>query len=169
MNNKDIKFLIMDVDGTLTDGRIYMGAAGELCKAFDVKDGAGICGILPEFGIVPVILTGRQSQIVLNRCAELGIDRVYQNCGDKLEKMDEMLAEQSKWDGAAYTAANCAYIGDDILDLPCMREIKAAGGVVGCPHDAVASVQRIADYVSTKDGGRGAVREFIEWLTHTHI
>ena len=68
---KDIKFLVMDVDGTLTDGKIYMGNEGELFKAFDVKDGCGIKDLLPQLGIVPVIITARESKILENRCNEL--------------------------------------------------------------------------------------------------
>ena len=70
---KNIKFLVMDVDGTLTDGKIYMGAGGEVFKSFDIKDGYGITTILPKAGIVPVVITARKSKIVENRCAELDI------------------------------------------------------------------------------------------------
>ena len=69
-----IRILIMDVDGTLTDGKIYMGCQGEVMKAFDVKDGCGIKDILPEAGIIPVIITGRKSEIVKRRCEELNIE-----------------------------------------------------------------------------------------------
>ena len=82
-----IKLLVMDVDGTLTDGHIYMGPDGEVMKAFDVKDGYGIAHILPRYGIIPVIITGRRSQIVERRCAELGITELYQGVGDKLERL----------------------------------------------------------------------------------
>ena len=73
---KMIKFLVMDVDGTLTDGKIYMGQSGEMMKAFNIKDGYGIHDILIPAGISPVIITGRKSEIVLNRCSELGIEQV---------------------------------------------------------------------------------------------
>ena len=88
-----IKLLVMDVDGTLTDGKIYMGAEGEMMKAFDVKDGYGIAHILPRLGITPVIITGRRSGIVERRCAELGITELYQGVRDKLEKLRELLHE----------------------------------------------------------------------------
>ena len=82
--NNMIKFLIMDVDGTLTDGKIYMGNKGELFKAFDVKDGCGIKDILPEYGIIPVIITARQSDILKRRCEELNIINLYQGVRHKL-------------------------------------------------------------------------------------
>ena len=82
-----IKMLVMDVDGTLTDGRIYMGADGEVMKAFDVRDGYGIKHILPKHDIIPVIITGRRSAIVERRCAELDITELYQGVADKLEKL----------------------------------------------------------------------------------
>lgn len=149
-----IKYLVMDVDGTLTDGKIYMGNSGEVCKAFNIKDGCGIHDRLIPSGIVPIIITGRESAILLNRCYELGIKGVYQGISDKLSKLSEITEDFSE----------VAYIGDDINDLPCMRSIKLIGGIVGCPADAVGEVKRIADYVSRHNGGEGAVRDFIEWL-----
>ena len=150
-----IRFLVMDVDGTLTDGKIYMADSGELFKAFDVKDGCGSHDILPKHSIVPVIITARESKILTNRCNELGITQVYQSCRDKLTKLNEVTGGELQ---------TVAYIGDDILDLQCMRPVKEAGGVVGCPADAVDAVKEIADYVCNLNGGNGAVREFIEWL-----
>jgi len=148
----------MDVDGTLTNGKIYMGNDGEICKAFDVKDGCGIHDILIPAGIIPVIMTGRFSQILENRCEELGISQVYQQVQDKAKKVNELLAETT------FAYDNVAYIGDDINDLFCMKMVKSAGGLVGCPADAVIQVKEIADFISERNGGDGAVREFIEWL-----
>jgi 3-deoxy-D-manno-octulosonate 8-phosphate phosphatase (KDO 8-P phosphatase) len=133
-----IKYLIMDVDGTLTDGKIYMGVSGEIMKAFDIKDGCGIKDILPQYGIKPVIITARESQILLKRCEELGIEAIYQGIRDKFSKVQDVVKDLSQ----------CAYIGDDILDLQCMEPIKKAGGKIGCPSDAVQKVQEIADFVS---------------------
>lgn len=155
---RKVKYLVMDVDGTLTDGKIYMGEAGELCKAFNIKDGCGIHDILPKNFIEPVIITARKSSILENRCKELGIKKVYQGVTNKVEKLKEVLV-----DGQAQFC-NVAYIGDDINDLLCMTEVKQAGGLVGCPKDSVSAVLEIADFISKKDGGRGAVREFIEWI-----
>ncbi len=155
---KNIKYLVLDVDGTLTDGCVYMGEGGELCKAFNIKDGYGIVHQAKPAGIIPMIITGRTSQIVLNRCRELGIDECYQGIGEKLGKLKEVLNDS----GASLS--DCAYMGDDLNDLDVMNAIKAAGGLVGCPADAAEEVIENADFVSKKDGGRGCVREFIEWL-----
>ena len=149
-----IKFLVMDVDGTLTDGKIYVSPSGEAMKAFNIKDGCGIHDILIPAGITPVIITGRTSEIVMNRCKELGITEVYQGVRDKIGKLKEITDDLKA----------VAYIGDDINDLSCMKPIKDAGGIVGCPADAVNSVQDMADYVAPHNGGDGAVRDFIEWL-----
>lgn len=155
MNKQSIKFLIMDVDGTLTDGKIYMATTGELFKVFDIKDGCGIHDMLPKHSITPVIITARESQIVLNRAEELGISHVYQQCRDKVGKLREVCNDELN---------TVAYIGDDILDLQCMEPVKAAGGLVGCPGDAVEEVKKISDYICKRNGGDGAVREFIEWV-----
>ena len=157
IDKSHIRFFVMDVDGTLTDGKIYMSDYGELFKAFDIKDGCGIHDILPKYGIIPVIITARKSKILTNRCKELNITRIYQSCSDKLSKLREVT------DGELSTVA---YIGDDILDLQCIEPVKEAGGIVGCPADAVEAVRNIADFVSSRNGGNGAVRDFIEWLTN---
>lgn len=149
-----INYLVMDVDGTLTDGKIYMGNDGEMMKAFDIKDGCGIHDILIPAGIVPVIITGRTSKILENRCKELGITNLHQGIKNKIEKLLTITTDLS----------TVAYIGDDINDLSCMEPVKAAGGLVGCPADAVKKVIELADFVSTRNGGNGAVRDFIEWI-----
>ena len=146
----------MDVDGTLTDGKIYMSNSGEMMKAFNIKDGCGIHDILIPTGIIPVIITGRSSDIVMNRCKELGILKVYQGVKNKLEKLQVLTTD----------LATVAYIGDDINDLSCMEPIKAAGGLIGCPADAVEIVKAIADYIAPHNGGNGAVRDFIEWIVN---
>lgn len=164
-----IKFLIMDVDGTLTDGKIYMGDCGEMMKAFDVKDGYGIKEMLPMVDIIPIIITARSSKILATRCKELNIEHCYQGIKNKLEKVDELLSEFSKAEKVKLGYEVCAYIGDDILDLQCMYPIKEAGGFIGCPHDATEKVKAVADFVSEKNGGAGVVREFIEWLLKNDI
>ena len=164
-----VKFLVMDVDGTLTDGKIYMGVQGELMKSFDIKDGCGIKDILPQYGIVPVIITARVSQSLTNRCMELGITEFYQGIRNKLEKLNFILEKKSEEDHCEYDYSDVAYIGDDILDLQCMKPIKDAGGIIGCPLNAVDSVVKISDFVSRYNGGAGAVREFIEAIIHIDI
>ena len=153
-----IKYLVMDVDGTLTDGKIYMGNDGEMMKAFDIKDGCGIHDILIPAGITPVIITGRSSKILENRCKELGITNLHQGIRNKIEKLLTITTDLSV----------VAYIGDDINDLSCMEPIKEAGGLVGCPADAVQKVINLADFVSKRNGGNGAVREFIEWIVENN-
>ena len=146
-----IKLLVMDVDGTLTDGKIYMGNDGEVFKAFDTKDGYAINEMLHAMGIVPVIITGRISKIVENRAKELHITELYQGKHDKLDTLLEVMKKYN------CTKENVAYIGDDILDLVCMEQC----GLTACPADAVDGVKRKVTYVCKKNSGEGAVREFI--------
>lgn len=156
--NHNIRVLIMDVDGTLTDGKIYMGQSGEVFKAFSIKDGYGIHDMLIPTGIRPVIITGRVSDIVRNRCKELGIEDLHQGVKDKRAKLYELL---DAWNCGI---ENMAYIGDDLNDFDCMKCIKEAGGLIGCPADAVDAVKEIADFISAYKGGDGAVRNFIEHI-----
>lgn len=159
-----IKLLVMDVDGTLTDGKIYMSENGEAFKAFDIKDGYGIKHILPEHGIIPIIITARESKILENRCHELDISNLYQGAVNKLDKLDDFINKYAQADGVELSYKNVAYIGDDILDLQCMLPIREAGGIIGCPADAVREVQEVSDFVSSRNGGGGAVREFIDYI-----
>lgn len=159
-----VKFLIMDVDGTLTDGKIYMSDNGELFKAFDIKDGCGIKEILPQYGIIPIIITARVSLMLEKRCKELDIYNIHQGVRYKLEKLKETIKEYNEKYDMQYSLKDCAYIGDDVLDLQCMESIKDSGGIIGCPNDAVKRVKEICDYITERKGGNGAVREFIEWL-----
>lgn len=160
----NIKFFVMDVDGTLTDGKIYMGNEGELMKAFDIKDGCGIHDILIPSGIIPVIITGRISKIVQNRCRELDINELHQGISDKCAELCNILMRYSAYSMSDYDLENVAYIGDDLNDLSVMQEIKHYGGIVGCPKDASKEVKNVADFISEHNGGNGAVREFIEHI-----
>ena len=161
-----IRFLVMDVDGTLTDGKIYMGQEGELFKAFDIKDGYGVKCLLPEANIIPVVITARNSKIVENRCREMGVTELYQGRMNKLETLQQVLRTYSELDHTEYYMANVAYVGDDLLDLQCMLPVKEAGGFVACPNDAVEAVKAISDYISNKNAGNGAVREIIDEIAH---
>lgn len=152
----NIKYLIMDVDGTLTDGKIYMSATGEMIKAFNIKDGYGIHDLLIPSGVIPVIITGRESAILEKRCKELGVNMVFQNISNKLALLKSVAIFNN--------LENVAYIGDDDNDLPCMMEIKKAGGIIGCPGDASKKIKKVVNFVSSMDGGAGAVRDFIEWI-----
>lgn len=148
-----IKILIMDVDGTLTDGKIYISDQGEIMKAFNVKDGLGITK-LHSNDIIPVIITGRNSEIVAIRAKELNIIDVHQGEHNKAEKMKQVIKKYK------YKFDEVAYIGDDENDLECMNLCNFRG----CPADAVDAVKSIATYICESKGGDGAVREFIEYL-----
>lgn len=148
-----IKMLVMDVDGTLTDGKIYMGSDGEVFKAFDVKDGYAIAH-LHEVGIIPVIITGRKSKIVENRAKELNIKDVYQGVSDKVEKLKVVVKDKG------VLLEEVAYIGDDLNDLDCM----GICGLSACPNDAIDEVIQNVNYICKHSGGNGAVREFIEYI-----
>lgn len=154
--NTCVQILIMDVDGTLTDGKIYMGSDGEVMKAFDVKDGYGIRNILPQYGIIPIIITGRTSAIVEHRAKELRICHLYQEITDKSKCIQDISMALN------IPLERMACIGDDLNDLP-MMQICA---VSGCPSDAVQAVKEKCDYICTRSGGHGAVREFIEWIVY---
>ena len=151
----NIRFLVMDVDGTLTDGKIYMGPNGELAKAFNIKDGAGLSLVLPELGITPVIITARESSILENRCKELNITRLYQCVKNKLEKLREIVGEDF---------CSVAYVGDDLPDVPCMEAVRKAGGAVLAPADAIPEIIALAEYVSGYKAGEGAIRDCINYL-----
>jgi len=148
-----IRMLVLDVDGVLTDGSIIMDHAGEEWKAFNVRDGHGI-KLLQRAGIQVGILTGRTSDVVASRARDLGIEGVVQGSLDKSAGLDELLAQ------TGISEKDCAYMGDDVLDLPPMR--RCALGFA--PKDAHASVLKLADWVSTFNGGRGAVRQVAEGL-----
>ena len=142
----------MDVDGTLTDGKINCSADGELFKSFSVKDGYAIAHILPKYGIIPVIITGRKSGIVEYRAKELNINELHQGIGYKLSVLQQVIEKYGcSWE-------NVAYIGDDLNDMDCIQKV----GFSGCPADSVAEVLESASYVCKNIGGNGAVREFIE-------
>lgn len=150
-----IKMLVMDVDGTLTDGHIYIGPDGEEMKVFDCKDGLGIKELLPGLGITPVIITGRNSVITQNRARELRISELYQGVSDKLPLLKTIAAQRG------LTAEEIAYIGDDLNDLACMEFCS----LTACPRDAAEAVRDRVDYICPRDGGRGAVRDFIEYMS----
>ena len=153
----DIKLFVTDVDGTLTDGKIYIGPDGEMVKSFHVKDGYAIHNILPEMGVIPVILTGRKSEMVEMRGRELGVPYIIQGSRDKIADLSALLGELSlEW-------SQVAYMGDDLNDFQIMQKVAWAA----CPCDAVDEVKKICHYVANKEGGTGAVREAIDYL-RTH-
>ena len=150
---EQIKLLICDVDGVLSDGRIYMGNQGEELKTFHTRDGYGIKA-LQATGIAVAIITGRTSQIVSNRMKSLGIELVFQGCDDKLKAFDQVLKQTQ------FTAKQCAYVGDDLIDWPVM----ARCGVGICVADGHPLLRQKAHWVTQTAGGFGAVREVCDTL-----
>lgn len=152
-NAQAIRMLVLDVDGVLTDGTIYMGNDGEMFKGFNAKDGMGISYALRN-GIEVCIITGRTSEIVRRRAAELGITCVREGVRDKAAALAQ-IAEDYKLE-----LEEIAYIGDDLNDLAPMYSC----GLSFAPADAADAVLDLCDYVLDNAGGRGAVREAIDLL-----
>ncbi len=147
-----LRLLALDVDGTLTDGGIWIGAEGEAVKRFSVHDGFGLT-LLRQAGIVVAIITGRRSAIVDRRAAELRIVDVLQGVQDKAEALRGLA------DAHGLRLEQTAFMGDDWPDLPAMR----AAGLAAAPADADPVVREHADWVASRPGGQGAVREFAGW------
>jgi 3-deoxy-D-manno-octulosonate 8-phosphate phosphatase (KDO 8-P phosphatase) len=146
-----IRVLLLDVDGVLTDGGVYVHADGTESKRFDIKDGAGIV-LARRAGLTVGVISARHSQATLHRARQLGLDPVRQGVQDKATALAELMAAHG-WD-----AQTIAYMGDDVVDLPVLGRV----GLAACPADAVPEVQAVAHVVSPCPGGRGAVRALIE-------
>jgi 3-deoxy-D-manno-octulosonate 8-phosphate phosphatase (KDO 8-P phosphatase) len=146
-----LRLAIFDVDGVMTDGTLYIGAQGEAFKAFNILDGHGV-KMLQAGGIATAIISGRASEAVTRRAAELGIAHVVQGCADKVAAFEQLRGE------LGCEAADCAFMGDDLPDLPVMQRCGFAVAVA----NAVDAVKQGAHYVTRTPGGRGAVREFCE-------
>ncbi len=150
---ENVKLLIIDVDGVLTDGKIIYDNDGTELKCFDVKDGLGLY-LLHKAGLKTAIVTGRESEIVDKRARELHFTRVYQNVKNKLKVFDALLAEFS------LSPDETCYVGDDLPDLP----VIIASGVGVAVADAVDEVKNAADFICSKTGGAGAIREVAEQI-----
>lgn len=148
-----IKLVLLDVDGTLTDGGIYRGNNGEELKRFNVKDGYAIVNA-QKLGIEFGIITGRKSELVEIRSNELKIKYLYQGISEKTVILKEIMQK------TGLKKEEIAYMGDDLNDILIMKQ----SGLTGAPKDATDEVIRIADFVSEKNGGSGAVREFVEYI-----
>ena len=146
-----VRLAIFDVDGVMTDGTLYIGANGEAFKAFNILDGHGV-KMLQSAGVATAIISGRSSDAVVRRASELSIIHVVQGAKDKLAAFDELTAR------LGVQPAECAFVGDDLPDLPVMRNCGLAVAVA----NAVDAVKSSAHYVTRASGGRGAVREFCE-------
>jgi 3-deoxy-D-manno-octulosonate 8-phosphate phosphatase (KDO 8-P phosphatase) len=150
---RKIKLLLLDVDGVLTDGGIYLDDRGVEIKRFDVRDGQGIT-LLQRAGVRVGIITGRSSNVVRYRARELGVKIVYQGAVNKGDIYEEIKRKTALED------SQIAYMGDDISDLPVLRR----AGLAITVRDAWAGLKPDVDYVTQADGGRGAVREVVEIL-----
>lgn len=149
----DIKLIVTDIDGTLTDGGIYYTESGDEFKKFSSKDGMGF-QLAHEAGLRILAVTGRKSAIVSKRMGELKVEYVAQGIGGKAEFLTDFLKDKP------FSLEQICYIGDDLNDLEAMRLCGAAA----CPSDAVAAVRAASDYVAEHPGGAGAFRDCVEWL-----
>lgn len=152
-NLNNIKLFAMDVDGTLTDGNIYMGNDGEMFKAFNVKDGLGI-KLLKNYGIIPAIITGRNSKIVENRCKELALTEFHQGVKNKAKKLQELMEKYG------LSPDQVAYIGDDMNDLSAIR----TAGITFAPADCAESLKPFIDIILSKPSGQAPVREAVDLI-----
>jgi len=150
---KRIKLLLLDVDGVLTDGRITYASGNIETKSFNVKDGLGI-RLLQSAGIEIGIVTGRTSEALLHRCADLGITMIYDGVKDKGELLPAILS------ASGCQAQEVAFVGDDLPDIPLLKKV-GVGIAVADAHDLV---KKTADMVTLQKGGHGAVREICEQI-----
>lgn len=148
-----INTFIFDVDGVLTDGFLYVFADGEQVRAFNIKDGFAIKHAIQQ-GYRVAIISGKNEPGVRNRLEDLGIEDIHLGIEDKVETFEDYLYMQG------IHPATVAYMGDDMPDLDVMQRC----GFRACPADAADDIQEISNFISTKDGGRGAVRELIEMI-----
>ncbi|HPG31444.1 MAG TPA: HAD-IIIA family hydrolase [bacterium] len=153
LNWKKIKLVLLDVDGVLTNGMITYHSDGTESKTYNVKDGRGIieanlCGI--EFGII----TARESETVSRRAKDLNIKYLYQNSKNKVDALNDILNK------TGFSTDEIMYIGDEVIDIPVMLKVGISATVKDCSKD----VLKAADFISSKNGGTGAVREILEHL-----
>lgn len=152
-----VRAIVFDVDGVMTDGRLYRDDSGQEIKAFHSRDGLGLKGLM-RFGFKLVALTARNSELVQVRMRELGIEDLLQGREDKGAAFSEILER------TALAPAQVAYMGDDLVDWPAMRQ----AGLKLCPGDADEWIIDNADYVTRAKGGKGAAREAAELLLAGH-
>jgi 3-deoxy-D-manno-octulosonate 8-phosphate phosphatase (KDO 8-P phosphatase) len=148
-----VRLLVLDVDGVLTDGRLFYGPKGELLKAFHVRDGYGIKQVQAA-GVAVAIISGRRSDAVARRARELGIRHVAQGVDDKRRALDKLVRARK------LDVEHCACVGDDTPDVPMIQACGVGIAVADAHPDALAA----ADLVTRMRGGHGAVREVCDWL-----
>jgi 3-deoxy-D-manno-octulosonate 8-phosphate phosphatase (KDO 8-P phosphatase) len=149
-----IRLVVLDVDGTLTDGRLFYGKDGEALKAFDVRDGHGLRLLQLHAGMKVAVLTGRRAELVQQRCRELSIEPVVGSSRAKGTSLQQICDE------VGIPLAATAYMGDDVNDLPALR----IAALSCAPADAAPEVLREAQWVAAHAAGRGAVRDLCELL-----
>ena len=149
-----IRLVVLDVDGTMTDGRLYYGAQGEALKAFDVRDGHGLRLLQTHGGVKLAVLTGRRADLVLQRCRELSIEHVVGQSRQKGQAIEQLCGD------LGVPLSDTAFMGDDVNDLPALRKVAFSCA----PADAAPEVRRAVAWVSRRPAGRGAVRELCEIL-----
>ncbi|RIZ65120.1 MAG: 3-deoxy-manno-octulosonate-8-phosphatase KdsC [Methylococcales bacterium] len=150
---KKLKLLILDVDGVLTDGKLFFDNEGNEYKSFHARDGHGI-KLLRQTGVEVAVISGRKSNSVALRMKSLGIDHIYQGHEDKRAAFNELLTK------VGVTSEQVAHVGDDLLDLPIMTRVGLAIAV----NDANFAVKKHADWCTTTPGGQGAVREVCDFI-----
>lgn len=148
-----VRLLVLDVDGVLTDGRLYYGPRGEALKVFHVRDGLGV-KLLAAAGVTVAVISGRRSSMTARRCRELGVRHLLQGVADKVAAF-QRLREQ-----LGVSPAVCACVGDDVPDVPLMREVGLSFAVA----DAHPRARSAAHVVTRLPGGSGAVREVCDYL-----
>ena len=153
-----IELMVFDVDGVLTDGRLWIGPDGEVMKAFHVLDGAGIKALI-DANVAVAVISGRDSPITARRCAELGIEHVMQGVSDKSAALDSLRQTLGK------AIDVCGYMGDDEIDVPVMRRVGFSATV----PNAADGVADFAHWVSRREGGQGAVREVCDLLLAARV
>jgi 3-deoxy-D-manno-octulosonate 8-phosphate phosphatase (KDO 8-P phosphatase) len=151
-----VRYLLMDVDGVLTDGRIIYTERGDEIKEFHVRDGSGLA-LWRRAGLESGVLTGRRSDLVLRRGLELGMGDILQGVSDKAAAFEELVKRRG------LTAEQVCFVGDDWVDVAVLRRC----GLAAAPADAAVDAQAQAHYVTQANGGRGAVREVIELVLRT--
>lgn len=165
-NFKNIRCIVLDVDGVLTDGTILVTESGEFLRSFNVKDGYAI-QLAVKRGVKVLVISGGQSEGVLRRMKKLGVDKVYLGISNKLPLLQK-IADQEQ-----LKAEEILFVGDDIPDLESMKWC----GISVCPADAAEDIKKISSFISPFKGGKGVVRDVIEkilklqdtWVTDKHV
>jgi YrbI family 3-deoxy-D-manno-octulosonate 8-phosphate phosphatase len=150
---KNIKLVGTDIDGVWTDARMYYSADGDIMKSFSTYDGMGV-QLLRDAGIPLIIMTGENTEIVAKRAQKLGIDRIFQGENEKLKRLKEVCSELN------ISLDEVAYIGDDVNDLDVLKSV----GLSAMPPNSPILNQFTPDYFTTRSGGDGAFRDFVDFI-----